>query len=252
MSPHRLCLLAVVGLGACDSAAAATAAPSTADAASPVLVELFTSQGCSSCPPADALLQTLADDPNLPIIPLAFHVDYWNYIGWEDPFSDAAWSKRQRAYAWARDSRRVYTPQLLFNGVDHGVGRSESRSRSAIAKATASSTAAVDVEASVAGATINVDLRLDGTAPGEHAAVFVALAQDHASTKVTRGENARRTLSNAFIVRDMKRACDFKPGSRCSATFASPGDGQHVVAWVQDVETMRVHGTGLASIEDAP
>ncbi len=252
MPLHRLCLLAFLGLGACDSAAAATAAPTAAEAASPVLVELFTSQGCSSCPPADALLQTLADDPDLPIIPLAFHVDYWNYIGWKDPFSDAAWSARQRAYASARDSRRVYTPQLLFNGVDHGVGRSESRSRSAIAKAASSSTAAVDVEATVTGTTISVNLRLDGSVPDRDAQVFVALAQDHASTKVTRGENARRTLSNGFIVRDMTRACAFKPGAQCSATFSARDDGRHVVAWVQDPETMRVHGTGLASIERTP
>src|SRR5688572_22165851 len=88
-------------------------------AQAPVLVELFTSQGCSSCPPADKLLSALRSDPQMAgrVIPLAFHVDYWNRIGWEDPFSSAQWTGRQQRYARALgNGSRVYTPQLVVNG----------------------------------------------------------------------------------------------------------------------------------------
>jgi hypothetical protein len=91
---------------------AQAAAP--APEASPIIIELFTSQGCSSCPPADRLLKRLAGDPR--VIPLSFHVDYWNYIGWTDPFSSKRWSERQQGYARAFRSNRIYTPQLVVSG----------------------------------------------------------------------------------------------------------------------------------------
>src|SRR5436190_18609544 len=83
-----------------------------------VVAELFTSQGCSSCPPADALWQRLGDESPLGarIVPLAFHVDYWNSLGWKDPFSSAAWSSRQSDYARAFGSGRIYTPQAVIGG----------------------------------------------------------------------------------------------------------------------------------------
>lgn len=89
---------------------------------SPIIVELFTSQGCSSCPPADRFLTELAAREEFEIIPLSFHVDYWNYIGWTDPFSSPAWSDRQRHYARSFGGNRVYTPQMVVNGRWEGVG----------------------------------------------------------------------------------------------------------------------------------
>ena len=103
------------------------------DAAGVAVIELFTSQGCSSCPPADRLLSRLASDPRYAgkVIPLSFHVDYWNYIGWTDPFSSADFSQRQRAYAQrAFRSHRVYTPQVVVNGRDECVGSGENASKS--------------------------------------------------------------------------------------------------------------------------
>ena len=85
-----------------------------------VVVELYTSQGCSSCPPADALLDELAKRDD--VIALALHVDYWDYLGWKDTFSSAAFSARQNGYARAANSRTVYTPQMIIGGVDHVVG----------------------------------------------------------------------------------------------------------------------------------
>src|SRR6056297_1175836 len=86
----------------------------------PVVVELFTSQGCSSCPPADAYLHKLAARED--VIALALHVDYWDYIGWKDSFGKAAWSDRQHGYAKAAGRGMVYTPQMIINGTDHVVG----------------------------------------------------------------------------------------------------------------------------------
>ncbi|MGH9465120.1 MAG: DUF1223 domain-containing protein, partial [Thermoanaerobaculia bacterium] len=107
----------------------------------PVLLELFTSQGCSSCPPADRLLSRLAaargSEPV--VVPLAFHVDYWNHIGWEDPFSQGRWSARQRAYALAFGRDGVYTPQLVVDGTEELVGSDERAVRRAIERAAAQS-----------------------------------------------------------------------------------------------------------------
>ncbi len=243
------------GAGGCEAAAspAASAAPvqRSADAEpSSVLVELFTSQGCSSCPPADALLRELAVDPDLDIVPLAFHVDYWNYIGWEDPFSDARWSARQRAYAQARDSDRVYTPQLLFDGRDHAVGTSARRSRTAIAEQSRPGGATVDVRAQVRGPHVDVELQLEGEIRSRDAAVFVAVVRDGATTKVRSGENARRTLDNAFIVLEMAHGCDYDPGAECTARLSAPHESAHVVAWVQSTTSMEVFGTGLTYLGD--
>src|SRR6185295_6297026 len=119
-------------------------APAAGSSSAPIVVELFTSQGCSSCPPADRLLSTLRSDPR--VVPLAFHVDYWNYIGWTDPFSSARWSQRQQAYARAFASNRIYTPQLVVNGTSECVGSNEGEGRQRIAKAEA---AAADGQVSV-------------------------------------------------------------------------------------------------------
>ena len=96
------------------------APPLTAQTQSAVVVELYTSQGCASCPPADAFLASLADDPG--VIPLALHVDYWDYIGWKDSFADARFTDRQKAYAHAEGSKTIYTPQFIVGGEDRVVG----------------------------------------------------------------------------------------------------------------------------------
>lgn len=96
------------------------AASAQADERPVTVVELFTSQGCSSCPPADALLGKLAEYQD--ILPLAMHVDYWDYIGWKDTFAKAAHTKRQKAYAYSFGTRSIYTPQMVIGGVDQAVG----------------------------------------------------------------------------------------------------------------------------------
>jgi len=126
-------------LRAPTTSAGETGAGETGEKENPVIVELFTSQGCSSCPPADRILRRLISkglvSKDRPVIPLSFHVDYWNYIGWTDPFSSARYSQRQQRYAAALRTGRSYTPQLVVDGQRHCVGSHAKEAQSLIAEA---------------------------------------------------------------------------------------------------------------------
>src|SRR3546814_11008586 len=119
----KLIFQGAIGAVACAAALSAAMLPLRTEAGEtrPVVVELFTSQGCSSCPPADALLVELAREPG--ILALSFHVDYWDYIGWEDPFAEAQYTERQRAYVDRLGLRSVYTPQIVIAGRHTALGR---------------------------------------------------------------------------------------------------------------------------------
>jgi hypothetical protein len=167
----------------------------------PLVLELFTSQGCSSCPPADKLLAKLARDGALagrPIAPLAFHVDYWDDLGWPDPFALPAWSERQRDYAQALGDDRVYTPELVIGGRVGVVGSSAARIAQEIAKAPRQTK--LTARATWAKTSVTVE----ATAPSD-ADVFVAIWQDGTRTKVARGENAGSTLAGDRVVRRLER-----------------------------------------------
>ena len=186
----------------------ATVPPATPSATAPgaglVVLELFTSQGCSSCPPADAVLAGLADAGQLAgraVLPLAFHVDYWDGLGWEDPFGAAAWSERQRAYTRARGDDQLYTPQVVVAGGAHVLG--SSRNRIAAAVRAAPPSLAVDASATRVGDRLDVR----GHAPGG-AALWVVLWQATASTVITRGENVGTTGISRNIVRQIAPLAD--------------------------------------------
>ena len=270
-----LALAGVVGLAvlACrvdaraaqpDPAAAAGSDPAPANpTAGPVVVELFTSQGCSSCPPADRLLTRLGDDPKLAtqVFPLAFHVDYWNYIGWTDPFSSARWSERQRSYARAFGSNRVYTPELVVDGTTDCVGSQENLVYRKIHQALARTPAG------------RVDLRLaPGSGPNELQAVadarlarrisgrlelWVALYQKNLTTSVARGENADRTLRNDYVVRRLVKAFTLSggPGAHGSGQVSLALDPSWkrsdlgVVAFLQDPDSRAIEGAARATLE---
>ena len=123
--------------GAAFAGAAFTVAPAGADprnaAEGPWAVELFTSQGCNSCPPADAYLGALAKRPD--IVALSFHIDYWDYIGWKDPFASRATTDRQRAYARVLKQRYVYTPEMVIDGIGHDTGRERGKIEALLAEA---------------------------------------------------------------------------------------------------------------------
>jgi len=164
---------------------------------SPVVVELFTSQGCSSCPPAEELLGRLARDASLrgKVIPLAFHVDYWDHLGWRDPFSSAQWTQRQLDYVRAMGLSGAYTPQAVVSGSREFVGSNERQLFGAIEEASKRKAAA---SVSIAGDVARVD------APRE--LELIALSVENAqTTRVARGENGGRTLTNYAIVRKLTR-----------------------------------------------
>ncbi|HTQ79187.1 MAG TPA: DUF1223 domain-containing protein, partial [Thermoanaerobaculia bacterium] len=223
--------LAVLACAALFASPRGAAGGAGAPAEAPVLLELFTSQGCSSCPPADHLLTQLGQDPQLAgrVIPLSFHVDYWNYIGWRDPFSAAAWSDRQDRYSEAFHLGRVYTPQLVINGRSECVGSDEAQVRRRIAEAAKLPPAgrlALQLDPATATAPtlkVKVDASLTGAKPAHDLEVWVALYETNLNTAVGRGENARRTLHNDYVVRRLVRA--FTLPATAPATGAAPRSG---------------------------
>jgi hypothetical protein len=201
-----LCLGLGLGLAACARAdgdpKSSTAERSREPAADgPRVIELFTSQGCSSCPPADALLARLARTGSLgdrALAPLSFHVDYWNDLGWTDPYSSPAWSERQRQYARVLDDR-VYTPELVVGGAMGMVGSNLAAVTDAIQRAARPALLTATARWTADAVTLTT------TSPGD-AEVWVAIWEDGTSTHVARGENAGETLVSARVVRHLQRA----------------------------------------------
>lgn len=170
-------------------------------AAQPTLIELFTSQGCSSCPPADAYL--IALDKRDDVIALSMHITYWDYIGWADPFASEAVTNRQRAYGRRISRGRIYTPQIVVNGVLDAVGSIHSAVNRAIDKVQASMASDLDIElSSLENGAVRVSI------PGAHfdgaATVWLARYDNEHVTEIERGENRGRTLRNINVVREMR------------------------------------------------
>jgi hypothetical protein len=161
----------------------------------PVVVELFTSQGCSSCPPADIFLTDLAHTRG-DVLPLAFHVTYWNYLGWKDPFSLDAATARQRDYARYLGEDGVYTPQMVVDGSAGFVGSDRNAGLAAISKASAKSVP-LSVHRDDGQLTIVV-----GSGPGQGQVLLVGYDPSH-RTAIGRGENSGHTLEESNIVRSL-------------------------------------------------
>ncbi|MDQ3367073.1 MAG: DUF1223 domain-containing protein [Myxococcota bacterium] len=205
----RSLLLVLTGglLGACAEAEgepvkpAHAPAPAPAPAEGPLVIELFTSQGCSSCPSADQLLGKLARAGQLggrAVVPLSFHVDYWNDLGWSDPYSLPAWTERQHRYAGALGEARVYTPALVVGGAAAMVGSNTL----AVSQAIADAPRVALLPATARWTAEHVEITT--TAPAG-ADVLIAVFEEARRVKVTRGENAGATLANHRIVRRLER-----------------------------------------------
>jgi len=178
----------------------------------PVIVELFTSEGCSSCPPADALLARLDEEQrigNAEIIVLEEHVDYWDQLGWRDPFSGRQWTERQEDYANAFGNQGVYTPQMVVDGRVEFVGSAQNKARNAIAEAAKESKAQVaisDVKSAGGQVGASVQVRMF-PAPLNHAAVvWIAITESGLHSNVKAGENAGEDLHHASVVRSLRKA----------------------------------------------
>ena len=159
------------------------------------VLELFTSQGCSSCPAADKLLGELAGRDG--VLALSMPVDYWDYIGWKDTLASPAFSARQRAYAKARGDRAVYTPQLVFNGLVHTVGSNRTAISEALKKTNARRHS-VAVELQERGGEIVAEI---GAGPRMRASVILVVYEPSATVSIKRGENAGKTITYHNVVR---------------------------------------------------
>lgn len=211
--------------------------------AAAVLVELFTSEGCSSCPPADAVLERLQREqpvPGVTLIVLSEHVDYWNDLGWKDPFSDARFSDRQSGYG-----SRIYTPQAIVDGRIDVLGSDEAGIVRAAASAGRDPHGTIELARTASG----VRLSVAGLSGHSDAAVTVAVVEDALVSKVTRGENAGRTLPHTAVVRTLREAGRIPAGAaRWSAEVPVPLEASwkkaRVIAFVQEGRSRRILAAG--------
>jgi hypothetical protein len=203
------------------------AAPQTA--AADVVIELFTSQGCSSCPPADALLGQLAERDD--VIALSLHVDYWDYLGWKDAFAQPAFTARQKRYAAAASSTMIYTPQMVIGGTDHIVG---TRGMELSEQINRHKTQTSDV---VVGATRDGDMVQIQAAAKSQAAMVVQLVRFSPKevVKIQRGENAGRELTYHNVVTSWTVVTQWDGASPLEVAAPAGGDASTVVI-IQDGE----------------
>ena len=191
----------------------------------PVVVELFTSQGCSACPPADELLAKIADRPD--VIALSLHVDYWDYLGWEDPFAQPAFTARQKAYARAARSRTIFTPQMIIEGEQSLVAPSEAELEQMIAREYETPDA---VALSVSGSKGNyqIELRADPPLP-QNAVVQIVRFAPQARVEILRGENAGMVLDYANVVTAWHAVADWDGRTPTRLNAKIDGDEPAVV-----------------------
>jgi hypothetical protein len=234
---------------------------------SPVVVELFTSEGCSSCPPADAALAQLQQTQPVAgaeVIALSEHVDYWNYIGWSDPFSSAAFSARQETYARALGQQdRVYTPQMIVDGQTEFNGSAMNKALEAIAKAARSPKADVrivipETKTQKDNQKVRLNVSVKNVPPVDRsdvAEVIFALTEDKLLSNVTRGENSGRKLAHTAVVREMRALGHVDPVTKTfdSEKTVAIADGWkrddlRVVVFVQERAHRRVLGAAVLNL----
>jgi hypothetical protein len=231
--------------------------PTGAAPKTPVLVELFTSEGCSSCPPAEALLtKLLRSQPiaDVEIIPLALHVDYWDHQGWKDPFASKVFTARQEAYSKIFGAARVYTPQLVVDGREELNGSDEAAVARILQSVASRPRLALRVDARVRAGAVRLAIDLPAApADAEPIDVLVALTEDDLTSVVSRGENGGRTLTHVAVVRKLESL-----GSLERETFVADGqmsvdrvwrvNKMRAVVWLQGRRTRHVYGAATATL----
>jgi hypothetical protein len=177
------------------------------------VVELFTSQGCSSCPPADQIIGELAKDPS--VIALSMPIDYWDYLGWKDTLADARFSARQKAYSQMRGDREVYTPQVVVNGSMHVIGSDRAGIESAIGNTKkADGVMSVPVTMTQAGKQITVSVAASSKGPAAmHGEVWICSISKSVPISIGRGENSGREVIYHNVVRNLLKVGDWNGSS---------------------------------------
>lgn len=196
------------------------------------VVELFTSQGCSNCPPADALLVEYSKQPD--IVALSLPVNYWDYLGWKDTLAHAEFTARQKDYAHARSDRQVFTPQMIVNGKKSCIGSDQAQIEKAIQMtAKGRSTLPVDIAVNEHNGTVTVSIAETGEAVQREAQVWVLPVLRSQTVPIERGENKGKTVTYANVVRGLKRIGEWHGGSARfevpAETARSGGDGYVVL-----------------------
>jgi hypothetical protein len=200
----------------------------------PILVELFTSEGCSSCPPADRLLESLDSQ----VFVLSEHVDYWDRLGWRDPFSAHSNTLRQEGYARGFGTEGPYTPQMVIDGVTEFVGNDTRRAMAEIVRARSREKIGVHLARTESG----VQVRIDPAA--KSAEVWLALADDSATSHVAAGENKGRQLHHVAVLRSLRKIGSVKRGAAFEQSVAVPPGTGRVIVFVQDSGLGKVFGVG--------
>ena len=223
----------------------------------PVLAELFTSQGCSSCPPADRILELLAREPpvdGVDVIIMSEHVTYWDHQGWRDPFGSATFTSRQQMYGDWFKLESVFTPQLVIDGTTQIVGTDIAGLKAALAKAAGTPKRQLVVDLRTSGSN---GLVATASGPGLVAGheLVLAVTEDDLQVEVKRGENARRTLRHAGVVRWFSSRKISDGSAATPAPIDIPlraewkRDRLRVVAFVQSVRTREVISVGAVSVQ---
>jgi len=232
-----------------------------ASARAGVLLELFTAQGCSSCPPADRLLTAMGRDPDIgkQVVPIAFHVDYWDTAAWRDRFSSHEWTERQHDYAKQIAGTQVYTPQLVIDGTAVCVGSDVACIKKAVEAAKAQPHGTVDLSlGALRGDRIEVSVTAQLPTEAHKADVFLAVYESGLDTEVSGGENAHKTLHDDYVVHHLERAFTVSGGpARSKSVEVKLGPDWRreqvgIVAFVQDPKTHAVLGSAAAPLPAAP
>jgi hypothetical protein len=253
--------LAALLLACFDSPASPPEADGTRQ---PVIVELFTSEGCSSCPPADALLQKLDQTQPVPgalVIALSEHVDYWDRLGWKDPFSSPVYARRQEAYGRRFRLDSVYTPQVVIDGTSEAIGSDALQIQRAILQSIKAEKLQVQISPvsknSRGEATVHVQLDPFGkSAARGDARLMVALAENAVVSHVLRGENGGRKLDHVAVVRNLMDLGPLNSARAFSTDIPLTGElehwnGKRIIAFVQDQQYGRIRGAAFRLLSSA-
>jgi hypothetical protein len=250
-----------------NAATQATAAPPAAQPdRTPVLVELFTSEGCSTCPPADALLTLLESSQPIPgaeIIALEEHVDYWNHDGWIDSYSSPDWTLRQQDYVARFRGNSPYTPQMIVDGQSQFVGNNSREAQTAIQQAARRPKTQISITADPAANTKNDTQRIEirvgnmsATATPEPADLWLAVTESNLETSVKAGENAGKDLRHAAVLRSLHKIAALP--AKSSSPFATTQQVKlksnwkkqnlHIVVFVQERKSLHILGAASAPV----
>lgn len=228
----------------------------------PVIVELFTSEGCSSCPPADKTLELLLKEQpfaGAEIIGLSLHIDYWNRLGWADPFSSAQFSERQSEYANLFKREDVYTPQMVVDGRREFVGSNMREAQKAIEESAKIAKADVTISAKTENGAVALDIKIENLPPNfENAVVMLAVTENNLASSVLRGENSGRKLNHAAVTRKLTSIGNIKSGEKSFAAAQSlqleknwKTDNLSAVVFVQDAKTRQIIGAAKISLNNS-